>query len=128
MACVREVFIRPRLSTLPLSPSRLAGLVRFRGDVIPVIHLDQCLDAEMESGEGTRNRVVILQTARGLLGLLVDQVGQMEGDPPLPSEPDGVTGTIEVASRAVSFIHLDALVDNLKETLLPRLTSTGALP
>jgi HAMP domain-containing protein len=69
---VREVFIRPQLSALPLSPSCLAGLVGFRGDVIPVIHLDQCLGGKADAGSGARNRVVILQTARGLLGLLVD--------------------------------------------------------
>ncbi len=132
--CVREVFIRPHLSSLPLSPSCLAGLVKFRGDVIPVVHLDQCLNGEIgdkehkeeKSGTGARNRVVILQTALGLLGLLVDQVGQLEGDAPAPPSDNTLTGTIEAASgKNLSFIHLDALVQDLKKKLIPPQISTG---
>jgi purine-binding chemotaxis protein CheW len=121
---VREVFIRPQLSALPLSPSCLAGLVGFRGDVIPVIHLDQCLGGKADAGSGARNRVVILQTARGLLGLLVDQVGQVDGAPPAPVPDDSLTAPVQTGSRRIDFIHLDSLVQKLKKELIPRLSPT----
>lgn len=120
MAQVREVLMRPRLSRLPLAPGDLAGLVNFRGDILPVLHPDACFDRQPGSSSVTRNRVVIVQSSRGLLGLLVDQVDRMNIDAPGPPPASDWKQDVATATRTVRLIHLEAWITPLAESLSPQ--------
>lgn len=63
---------RPR--PVPLSPSCVGGLVHYRGDVLTTVSLRQLL--EMPPVDETQD-ILVLESANGCFGLLVDAVGEV---------------------------------------------------
>jgi purine-binding chemotaxis protein CheW len=63
---------RPR--PVPLSPSYVGGLVHYRGDVLTTVSLRHLLD--MPPMDGPQD-ILVLESAGGCFGLLVDSVGEV---------------------------------------------------
>jgi purine-binding chemotaxis protein CheW len=63
---------RPR--PVPLAPRYVGGLVHYRGDVLTTVSLRQLLD--MPPMDGPQD-ILVLESAGGCFGLLVDSVGEV---------------------------------------------------
>jgi purine-binding chemotaxis protein CheW len=58
----------------PLAPAFVGGLVHYRGDVLTTVSLRQLLDLPPKEG---RQDLLVLESAGGIFGLLVDSVGEV---------------------------------------------------
>ncbi len=78
MPKVREVLIRPLVSSLPLTPGHLVGLTRFRGACLPVFEVGNLLNnpADEPVTITIRSRIVVCQDENTLIGLQADGVDQ----------------------------------------------------
>lgn len=59
---------------VPLAPAHVGGLVHYRGDVLTTVSLRQLLG--MPAKEGTHD-ILVVESASGCFGLLVDSVGEV---------------------------------------------------
>ncbi len=59
---------------VPLAPSFVGGLVHYRGDVLTTVSLRQLLGLPATSG---KHDILVLESASGCFGLLVDSVGEV---------------------------------------------------
>jgi purine-binding chemotaxis protein CheW len=73
---VQEIAGALAMTTVPLAPAKVAGLINLRGQIIPAIDLRTCLQIE---GERTERPAVnmILHSTGGYSSLLVDRVGEI---------------------------------------------------
>jgi purine-binding chemotaxis protein CheW len=73
MRFVREIIMLPRITFLPRSDFAIEGVFAIRGEILPVVNLRRVL--KMTDGcRDSSTRVIILQTERGRLGLIVDNI------------------------------------------------------
>ena len=87
---VREVPAAVEVTPLPGTPSFVAGVMPWRGDLLGVFHLAGVL--QIDAAPPARGRVVVLGTNRTEYALLVEQVEQVIQLPrsavtPLPPDP-----------------------------------------
>lgn len=74
---------RPR--PVPLAPGFVGGLVHYRGDVLTTVSLRHLLDLPaLESAQD----ILVLESAAGCFGLLVDSVGEVLTVPAVDYEPN----------------------------------------
>jgi len=59
---------------VPLAPDYVGGLVHYRGDVLTTVSLRRLLD--LPPHEGAQD-ILVLESAGGIFGLLVDSVGEV---------------------------------------------------
>jgi purine-binding chemotaxis protein CheW len=59
---------------VPLAPDFVGGLVHYRGDVLTTVSLRQLLGLPPQEG---RRDILVLESAGGCFGLLVDSVGEV---------------------------------------------------
>jgi purine-binding chemotaxis protein CheW len=90
---IREVIKARRVTEIPWTPSHVRGVISLRGAMVPVLAMAELLGAESVPSSG-RERVVVVRSACGLVGLQVEQVGQVGRLPrshmqPAPPVPDG---------------------------------------
>ena len=69
-----EIVGGARPQPVPLAPSYVGGLVHYRGDVLTTVSLRHLLD--MPPREGPQD-ILVLESAGGCFGLLVDSVGEV---------------------------------------------------
>jgi chemotaxis signal transduction protein len=122
MADVAEVGRLPAVTRLPGVPGWLAGVVNWRGRLLPAVDLRALLGAE--SAPWTRDaRLVVLATDTVSVGLLVDGVDGTTsvGDElaPFPAALDAcglVRGQLPRPNGPVAVLDVDAVV-RLRESL-----------
>ncbi len=73
------------LTPLPLAPPALRGLVNLRGQILPAVDLRACLGRP--AGDGGRSAVIVIRSADGEVGLLVDEVCDVIEPDPRTFEP-----------------------------------------
>jgi purine-binding chemotaxis protein CheW len=84
---IREIIRVPEMTTVPRAPQWLRGICSLRGMVIPVIDIGGRLGLGIRPVT-PKSRVVVLSTAQGLGGLLVDGVrGMLELEPSRVNPP-----------------------------------------
>lgn len=91
---VQEVLRAQDMTPVPLAPEAVQGLINLRGQIVTAIDLRQRLQLGREAGQDQPMNVV-LDTARGILSLLVDRIGDVlyvdeatvEEPPPTLAEP-----------------------------------------
>ena len=71
---ILEIVGSARPQPVPLAPDFVGGLVHYRGDVLTTVSLRQLLG--MPPKEGTQD-ILVLESASGCFGLLVDSVGEV---------------------------------------------------
>lgn len=76
IAKVRDVFVPKGLSTVPLAPPEVAGVLNLRGRIVTAIDLRRRLG--LPASEDDRTQVAVGIEERGeLYGLLVDRIGDV---------------------------------------------------
>ena len=69
-----EIIGSTRPQPVPLAPSYVGGLVHYRGDVLTTVSLRQLLALSPQDG---KQDILVLESAGGSFGLLVDSVGEV---------------------------------------------------
>jgi len=71
---ILEIVGAARPQPVPLAPVFVGGLVHYRGDVLTTVSLRQLLNLPPKEG---RQDLLVLESAGGIFGLLVDSVGEV---------------------------------------------------
>src|SRR5271166_2929545 len=71
---ILEIVGSARPQPVPLAPRFVGGLVHYRGDVLTTVSLRQLLG--LQPREGAQD-ILVLESAGGIFGLLVDSVGEV---------------------------------------------------
>jgi purine-binding chemotaxis protein CheW len=71
---ILEIVGSARPQPVPLAPDFVGGLIHYRGDVLTTVSLRQLLG--LPAKEGLQN-ILVLESAGGCFGLLVDSVGEV---------------------------------------------------
>lgn len=111
VARVREVLPRVSLTSIPEAPATVAGVLRLRGALLPVVDLRRRLglpSVEPEIG----HRIVIALVAGDPIGVLVDEVEGLASvgahEARLAARSDHlVQGVIETPGRVVTILNPD---------------------
>jgi purine-binding chemotaxis protein CheW len=121
---VREIIQYGPMTTVPLMPSFVRGVINLRGAVVPVIDL-QARFGRSAAAVGKKTCIVIFDAVRGgervELGLLVDAVSEVIDIQPDQIEPppnfgasvrrDFIRGMGKVAERFVILLEPDKALD-----------------
>ena len=108
IAHILEIVGGARPQPVPLAPGFVGGLVHYRGDVLTTVSLRQLLGLTAKHGA---QDILVLESAGGCFGLLVDSVGEVLTVSPADHEPN--PATLDESRRA-----LFAGAYKLKDTLL----------
>ena len=73
---VQEMLRRQPMTSVPLAPREVCGLINLRGQIVTVIDLRRCLNLPDRQQQAGTN--VIVQTGDGVASLLVDEIGNVE--------------------------------------------------
>jgi purine-binding chemotaxis protein CheW len=71
---ILEIVGAARPQPVPLAPGYVGGLVHYRGDVLTTVSLRQLLSLPPKAGA---QDILVLESAGGCFGLLVDSVGEV---------------------------------------------------
>jgi len=118
---VREIRGWTPATQLPRAPGFVRGVINLRGVVLPVIDLAERLG--FAPAEPTpRHVIIVAQTGRQVVGLLVDAVSDIiaqSSDKVQPTPDVGsdaarafVTGVMAIDDRMISVIALDSVMPN----------------
>lgn len=86
---VHDVFVVSEMTTVPLAPPQIAGLLNLRGRVVTAVSLRRRLGLE-ESTDAERRMAVGLENHGEAYGLLVDEVGEVLKLDPDEMQPNPV--------------------------------------
>jgi len=118
---VIEITTNRDLTPVPKAPSFVIGVMNLRGKIVPVINLKEHLRIPYEIPEDVyrKNKIVILDTPKGEVGVLVDEiVGSVkfpEGD--LLPEPIGsigidvkfITGVVQLDGDLLIVLNIESI-------------------
>ena len=112
---VQEI-IRPlKMVKLPNSPDYVLGICELRENIIPVIDLKQVLNLGKVK-ESKAARIIVIQEAGEMLGLLVDEVGEVLRINPEKIKREAklakkyIRGIAKIDGRLIMFLNLAAII------------------
>lgn len=121
---VQEVTGAIDVTTVPLAPAVIRGVMNLRGAIVTAIDLRQCLQLEAPTGDEQLVNV-ILQTPDGCTSLLVDEVGDvLEVDDDAFELPPAtlrgrlrelIRGAYKLESRLLLVLDTDRVLDGIGE-------------
>ncbi|MFZ2143065.1 MAG: chemotaxis protein CheW, partial [Xanthobacteraceae bacterium] len=76
IAGVQDVFVPDRLTSVPLAPPEIAGVLNVRGRILTIIDMRRRLELEVLE-ERRRTLVVGIEHKGESYGLLIDRVGEV---------------------------------------------------
>jgi purine-binding chemotaxis protein CheW len=86
---IREILQPVPVTPVPHAPEFLAGVMNLRGEVIPVVDVRERLGAP---GTSPRSKVLVVNVAGRLLGLIVDAVAEVVRIPRSDIRPPPIVG------------------------------------
>jgi chemotaxis signal transduction protein len=116
---VEEVVTNQRVHPLPDMPARLLGVLRLRGELVPVIDVAPLLDLAL--GSARAPAVMVVDTGAGRVGVAADAVQDVVTVPPSAYRPAPVTvpgqegHTAALAQVGPRLINLVDLAELLRE-------------
>jgi purine-binding chemotaxis protein CheW len=119
---VREIRGWTPATALPRSPGFVRGVINLRGVVLPVIDLSERLGF-MPAEPSQRHVIIVAQTGKQVIGLLVDAVSdiiamptdKLQPTPDVGSEAarEFVVGVMAIDDRMVSVVALESIMPNV---------------
>jgi len=90
---VQEVLRAQPMTSVPLAPPDISGLINLRGQIVVAIDLRERLGRE-PAGEDTDSLNVVVRTEHGPVSLIVDDIGDVlkANDDALESPPETLSG------------------------------------
>ncbi len=126
VSLVREVLPRATLARVPEGPIELAGVLRLRGALLPVVDLRRRLGLAEITPRIDQRIVVAIVGAAGV-GLLVDAVHGLQrfAEPPADPSPDGalsiIRAVVETPDQVVLLLNLAAIASGEMDRVLSSL-------
>lgn len=119
---LREVLEQLPATPVPLSPPVIRGVVNLRGDLVPVLALDEWLELGTPDGVLSRRPwMAILDFAPFYFGVLVDRVNTaaFEGDLEAPPAGQGqfLEGIAQTALGEIRILRIPSLIRHLEAGL-----------
>ncbi len=74
---IKEIIRPQKITPIPKAPSFIEGVINLRGAVIPVADMRKRFDQPI-SEENSKNRIVVCSLAGKIIGLLVDDVTEVQ--------------------------------------------------
>jgi len=118
---VREVVRVADITRVPQAPAHIRGVMNLRGRILPIVEIRTRLELT-PAQLAPASRVVVVDVAGRIVGLLVDAVGQVArvGERLVAAPPDevrsggaeAVTGVARVGSRLLILLDLNRLLRN----------------
>ena len=108
---VQEILSYQEITTVPLAPEYVRGLINLRGQIVAVIDLRRRLGFE-QLAEKPMGMNLIVNSDEGPMGLLVDQIGNVvdiHGDR-LKSPPGTIRGVAVHYIQAVCQLEAELLI------------------
>src|SRR4051812_19038944 len=116
---VHDVFVVSEMTTVPLAPSEIAGLLNLRGRVVTAVSLRRRLG--MSDAENSDRRMAVgLENQGEAYGLLVDEVGEVLKLAPDAMQPNPVhmerrwvglsQGVHQLQDRLLIILDVDAVL------------------
>jgi purine-binding chemotaxis protein CheW len=128
---VRHMEMIEGITRVPNAPSFVDGVVFSRGQVVPVVNLRARFGFERASPD-LRTRLIVVQSAARLVGLVVDSAREFVNIPPDAIQPPHealagmsgryVKGVASIGGRLILVLDLSRILD-FAETLSMDLTS-----
>ena len=121
---VQEVVTRRPVHPLPDMPERLLGVLRLRGELIPVLDIASLLDLTLT--EAAQRSILVVDGGFGWLGIATDGVSEVLHLPGGSYRPAPLTGgerdalVLGVARVQGALLTLIDLAEILRETTLAR--------
>jgi len=119
---VREIRGWTPATQLPHAPGFVRGVINLRGIVLPIVDLADRLGL-IPAVPTARHVIIVAQTARQIIGLLVDAVSDIIAQPAESVQPTPeigsdeskafILGVMAMEDRMVSLIALDNLMPNV---------------
>ncbi len=119
---VREIRGWTPATALPRAPGFVRGVINLRGVVLPVIDLAERLGFA-PAAPTPRHVIIVAQTGRQVVGLLVDAVSDIIAAPSEKVQPTPdvgsdaarafVIGVLAIDDRMISLIALDSVMPNV---------------
>jgi purine-binding chemotaxis protein CheW len=111
METVHQVLRRPVVTTIPLSPTGLIGVVNVRGEIVPL------LDTGVLTGTGSLNRspfAVLVSGQKDMVALAAEElpIAADFEEPVGPGSRPGELGVYSSGGRLVVLIDIDELAKN----------------
>jgi purine-binding chemotaxis protein CheW len=116
---VQEVFTAQEITSVPLAPPIIAGLINLRGEIVTALELRNRLGFPPRPA-GMEAMSVVVRTAEGLVNLLVDQIGDvievlptLFEPPPETVDPQMVSvldGVYKLEDRLFLALNIEAVV------------------
>jgi len=118
---VVEITSNRDITPVPKAPSYVIGVMNLRGKIVPVINLKEHLGIPFEIDEEvyTKNKIVILDTPKGEVGVIVDEiVGSIKfPEEDILPEPIGtigidvkfITGVVQLDGELLIILSIDAI-------------------
>jgi len=116
---VREIVRVPEITSVPSAPDLIEGVINLRGKIIPVMDLRKRF-GEKQIGLNRQNRILVVEHAGRLAGLIVDSASEVlkipadavEAPPAVFLEGglNCVTGLAKVAGRLVVLLDMSKLL------------------
>ncbi len=117
---VHEINRMIGVTSIPDTPHFVEGLINLRGEVIPVVNLRKRFQIETNGGIHKENRIVVIETADTLIGLMVDSVtevlrlksSQIEAPPKLLSigvEKRYINGVAKLSDELLIVLDTDLI-------------------
>jgi len=120
IAMVREIVRALEITPVPDAPAHVEGVVNLRGRIIPVIDLRKRF-REAEIVAGKKNRILVVEAAGRVAGLLVDAASEVLKIPRSAIEPppevlqqeglDYITGMGKRDGRLIVLVDLEKLME-----------------
>ena len=125
---VREIIRMPGITKMPNTPYFVEGIINLRGKVIPIVNLRKRFGLTEEQ-YSNQTRIMVMDIAGGLVGLVVDAVSEVirihseEIQPPPPLVSGNVTqefisGVFNHAERLLIIMDISRMFSDEEYTLL----------
>lgn len=128
---VKEILKVPEITSMPRTPEFISGIISLRGQIIPVINLNNRFDLVKDSDE-TPQHVIIVDLEDNPIGMIVDEVvdvsrvseGEIESTPSLIEtniDDDYVAGIARIEKRLIILLDLSKVLTPEESTKIKEL-------
>lgn len=107
---VRESCSLKELTPVPCTPDHVVGIVNFRGEIVPIVDLEILLGFGVV--EGGRGQFLVVTSPLGLVGLLIDTVGEVHEVPEAAATKGSSPYTKGVVLDDVAVLDVQAMIES----------------
>jgi len=119
VSVVHEILRVPTITKVPHAPEPVRGITNMRGHVLPVMDLRMRLGMKAVEPDNA-SRILVVESKKRLIGLLVDSVQQVislsiKGIEPLDpdvmtAQADYISGVVYLQDNLIFLLHIDRLL------------------